>query len=147
MPSTLGSTTVSRFKNEAEAHKLHLEFEVEAGQSVNAGDQVELAANGKIQQAGTAEPFVNVIGVALKNGAAGDKVTVAMKAYCTVVGEAAAASLNAGPVKLGAWNGTTGRREFAASAGATAHEKLAEVVGYNLTQVAADGDEILVALI
>lgn len=147
MPSTLGTETVSRFKNEAEAHKLHLEFEVETGQTVKAGDQVKLANNGKIQLAATAEPLVNVIGVALKNGAAGERVTVAMRAYCTVVGEAGAASLNAGPVKMGAWNGTTGRREFATSAGATAHEKLAETVGYNLTQATSDGDEILVALI
>lgn len=147
MPNTLGTATKRRFLHEAEAHKLHLEFVVETAQTVKAGDQVKLANNGKIQLAASTEPMVNIIGVALKDGAAGERVTVAMKAYCTVVGEAGAATLNAGPVKLGAWNATTLRREFTASAGATAHEKIAETVGYNLTQVAADGDEILVALL
>lgn len=147
MPSTIGSATVSRFLNEVEAHKLHLEFTVAAGQSVNAGDQVIFANNGTVQSAGTAAAVNTVIGVALHAAAAGEKVTIGMRPYCVVIAEAAAINLNAGPVQLGAWNGTTGRREFAAAAGATAHERHAVTVGFNLTQATADGEEILVALL
>lgn len=147
MPATLGSATVVRFINEAEAHKLHLEFVVESGQTVNAGDSVILANNGKVQLAGTTAPAHTIIGVAINSGAAGDKVTVAMKAYCVVVAEAGAASLNAGPVQMGAWNGTTGRREFVVVTGADNAAKTALHVGFNLKQVAADGDQIYVALI
>lgn len=147
MPASLGSNTVSRFLHEPEANKLHLELVVETGQTVNEGDPVVLAANGRVQAAGVAAPNHTIIGTAVKAGIAGERVTIAMRAYCTVIAEAAAASFNAGPCQTGAWNATTGRREFAALTGATNHERLANLAGFNLTQAVADGDQVIVAML
>lgn len=145
MPATLGSTTTHAFEHDPEAHKLHIEFEVAAGQAVHPADPVILATNGKIQAAGAAASVHTVIGVALKEVAAGLRATVAMKAYCVVNGEAAAASFNAGICQLGAWNATTKRREFAVSTNDAAG--LLVTVGHNLTQAVADGDAVKVALL
>lgn len=141
MPSTLGSTTEHRFDIDPEAHKLHIEFDVETAQVVHDADPVILAANGKIQLAGSAAPAYTVIGVSIHEAVAAERATVSMKAYCVVKAEAAAASLNAGPIQLGAWNATTGRREYATTADA------ALAIGHNLTQATADGEAILAALL
>lgn len=145
MPATLGSVTVSAFEHDPEAHKLHIEFEVQTAQSVHPADPVILATNGRVQAAGAAAPVHTVIGVALKEVAAGLRVTVAMKAYCVVIGEAAAATFNAGICQLGAWNGTTLRREYAVSTADAAG--LLVTIGHNLTQAVADGDVVKVALL
>jgi hypothetical protein len=146
MPSTLGSVTKSVFEHLPEAHKLHLEFTVAAAQAVRKGDPVVLAANGNVQAAASAAPGYTVIGVSLHDGAAGEFVTIAMKGYCVVNAEAAAASLNAGAVQLGAWNGTTLLREYAVAAGADDQVKDTVAIGHNLTQAVADGDAIKVCL-
>jgi hypothetical protein len=146
MPNTLGTVTKSVFEHLPEAHKLHLEFTVAAGQTVRRGDPVVLATNGTVQPAASAAPAFSVIGVPLQDGAAGKFVTVAMKGYAVVNAEAAAVSLNAGAVQLGAWNGTTLQREYAAVAGADDQVRDTVAVGHNLTQVAADGDAIKVCL-
>lgn len=147
MPSTLGSTTKTRFHYGPEANKLVVEFIVEATFIVAKGDPVKLAANGKVQAIATVEPMYNVIGVALHDGVAGEFVSVAMRASSVVEAEAAAASLAAGPLQAGAYNGTTLNREYAALAGADDQVKSSKMIGHNLTQVAADGDIIQVALL
>jgi fructoselysine-6-P-deglycase FrlB-like protein len=147
MASTLGSTTKSRFVNSPEAHKLHIEFEVEAAQSVHTADPVVLANNGKVQAAASAAPAYTILGTAIDEVAAGNRVTISMRGYCRVYAEAAAASLNAGPVQLGVWNATTGQREYAAAAGADDAAKSVVTVGHNITQAAADGDAIHVVLL
>lgn len=145
MPSSLGSATKTRFLNPPEAHKLHIEFMVEAGQTVQEGDPVMLAANGKVQEAAAATPKYKVIGTAIHSGIAGEFVTVAMKAYTVVVAESNAA-LDAGPVQLGNYNDVTDNREYGPSAGGSDEIKDSLTVGHNLTQVLADGNEIQVAL-
>lgn len=169
MPATLGTVTTSVFEHTPEAHKLHMEFTVTAALTVRKGDPVVFATNGRVQAAATAEPAWKIVGVAIMDGIAGEFVTIAMKAYCVVNAEAAAASLNAGPVKLGAWNATTVRREYAAAVitaldastvdgtyGAqeqavienlrTKIEEYQLIVGWNITQATSDGDAIQVAL-
>lgn len=141
MPSTLGTTTVSRFEHAPEAHKLHIDFEVAAGQTVHAADPVILATNGKIQAAADDQAAHTILGVSIHEAVAGARATVAMRGYCLVFGEAQTASLNAGPVEPGPWNGTTGRREFAAAADTT------DTIGHNIDQVAADGDKIRVCIL
>ena len=147
MPGTLGSTTKSVWVATPEAHKLSVEFVVTAAVSVRQGDAVVLVAAGTVSPAGTAAAAYTVIGYALMDAAAGEFVTVAMRAFAIVNAEAAAASLAAGPVQLGAWNGTTLKREFAAAAGADDAAKTVVTVGHNLTQGTLDGDAIRVALL
>ena len=147
MPASLGSVTKSVFEHTPEAHKLHMEFVVAAGQNVYKGDLVVLATNGRVQAAGAAVGAFAVLGVAIHDGAAGEFVTVAMRAYAVVNGEAAAATLNAGAVQLGAWNATTVRREYAAAGGADDDARTTVTIGHNLTQAVADGDAIQVALL
>jgi len=141
MPTTLGSVTTSKFENSPEAHKLHIEFEVAAGQVVHEGDAVILAAAGTIQLAGTGASAETLIGVAIMDGIAGERVTVSMKGYTRVNAEAGTASLNAGPVELGAYNTVTDLREYAAASTAP------KTVGHNLTQATADGDPIQVVIL
>lgn len=142
MPTTLGSTTVSRFEHSPEAHKLHIDFEVATGQTVHMADPVLLATNGDIQAAAAGASAETLIGVAMTDGVATERVTVSMKGYCEVHGENGfAGALNAGPVELGAWNATTGVREFIAASTA------AKTIGHNLFQVAADGAAIRVVIL
>lgn len=147
MPATLGGTTKLVFEHDPEAHKLHVEFQVASGQSVRIGDPVILNTNGTIQGAGTAAAKYTILGVSIHDAAAGELATVAVRGYCQVWAEAAAASLNAGPVQLGAWNATTLRREYAAAAGADDAAKSVVSVGFNVTQAVADGDPIKVIII
>lgn len=147
MPATLGGVTKLVFEHDPEAHKLHIEFTVASGQVVRTGDPVILAAAGTIQSAGTAAAAYTILGVAIMDGIAGEFATVAVKGYCEVWAEAAAATLNAGPVQLGAWNATTLRREYAVAAGADDAAKSVVTVGFNITQAVADGDAIRVILL
>ncbi len=151
MPATLGSATISRFLVDPEAHKLSLEFDVETAQVVHKGDAVVLSADGKVQAAASGDPLYKVIGYSLHDGdatvAGKTRVTVVMRGFAVVYAEAAAASLDAGAVKLGAWNTGNLRREFAAITGADDAAKLALLAGHNLSQVTSDGDQILVVLI
>lgn len=141
MPNTLGSVTTKRFEHVPEAHKLHIEFEVAAGQSVHKADPVILAAAGTIQAGADDQAPATILGVSMHERVAGERATVAMRGYCVVLGEAQSASLNAGPVELGPWNAATGRREYGAGSDTT------DTIGHNLTQVEDDGDEILVCLL
>ena len=138
MAETLGSTTVNIFEH-LEAHKLHLEFE--AGGTIRAGSHVKLATDGDVVEAADDDGFDLIIGNSLHNAVDTELVTVQMRARAVVIGESESVGLDAGPVELGPFNGTTLRREFIVAATA------AKTVGHNLDSVAADGDAIRVALL
>lgn len=146
MPASLGSVTKARFEHDPEAHKLHIEFDVAAGQTVHQADPVVMATNGDVQAAASGDSVFKLVGVSIHDGIAAERVTISMKGYCVVNGEAAAAPFDAGSCKLGAWNATTGLREYAAVTGADDAAKTALAVGFNLTQVTADGAAVKVCL-
>lgn len=143
--NTLGNETKSRFYIDPEAHKLSYSFVVEAAQEVHKGDPVVLTATGTVQAAAAAAPAYTIIGHSIHDGEAGEDVTIVMKAYTVVYAEAAADALVPGPVQLGAWNATTGRREYAVAAGADDTAKAIVTVGHSL-DTGDNGDEIKVAL-
>jgi hypothetical protein len=138
MPESLGSVTLTIFEH-LESHKLHLEFEADG--AINAGSPVKLSADGTVAEAADSDDENLVIGVSIHTAADTERFTVAMRAYAVVVNaEAEAVSLNAGPVELGPWNGTTSRREYLAAS------TVPKTIGWNLTQATADGELITVAL-
>ena len=105
MPAQISSTPKTPiFKSES--HKLHDAYEVKAGNSVKTGQPVKLDPTGTIVPAGAAETNVNIIGIAIMDGAAGDTVTVMTKGYAIIWCEAEGAVV-AGPVKTGTGMGTT----------------------------------------
>lgn len=112
MPQSLGTTTQTLFEI-IENHKLHLEFA--AGGTINAGQLVKMGTAGAIVVAANNEPAVNVIGVAIHSAVSGEMVTVAMKGYALVIGNAPAAITN-GPVKVAAYHTAGKRPGFAAMA-------------------------------
>lgn len=141
MPSSLGSVSTTLFLK-SESHKLHQEFEVATGQTVYKGQPVILTTTGTVQaaaDAGANAPHV-VIGICIHDGAAGDLVTVRMKAQAITWGEAGTASLNAGPVLYYAYNTTTNMVEVD-DASVTA----ANVCGWALDAATADGDSVRIA--
>jgi len=146
MPASLGSTTTTKFHYGPEMGKLHIEFAVAVGQTVHAADPVILAALGTVQAAAASATKQTIIGLSIHDGVAGELVTVAVKGYVVVLGEAGAAALNAGPVMLGVWNATTNRREYLVAAGADAQVINTLTVGSCLAPVALDGDAIMVLL-
>lgn len=108
MPEPFGDTTKTLFLK-SESHKLFQEFEVEAGEAVKKGQPVAIVATGDVQPAATASAHT-IIGVSMHDGAAGELVTVMMRAYLITWCESATDSLTAGPVLVHAnlINGTTG---------------------------------------
>lgn len=144
---TLGNTTESIFEHTPEAHKLRIEFEVAAGQSVHKGDLVVLTAAGTVQAAAAAAPRYTIVGVSIHDGAAGDFVTIAMKAACVVLNAEGNAAVPPGPCQLGAWNAGTGNREYGPDAGASTEAKDSLCIGHNLLNCAADGGAMKVALL
>lgn len=118
MPGTIGDTTKTLFLVGPEAHKLHLEFEVNTGATIEKGQLVILATNGKIAPAGTAAAEHTVIGVALHSGTAGELVTVATRGYSVIFAEAKSA-LNAGPVETYTGAGTNYPQRVNAAASTT----------------------------
>lgn len=148
--NTLGTETKHKFFLDPEAHKLSISFVVATGQKVYKGDPVILATDGKVQAAGAAAPAYTVIGHSIHDGDAGEDVTIVMKAYTVVWGEAAAAGQNAGAVETGAYNTTSGYRAYAAATGSATPDDLTRgkvTVGHALENAAAAGDLIKVALL
>lgn len=144
--NTLGTATKSKFVVNPSGDEIHVEFTVEAGQTVTQGDLVVINTNGKIQSAPLGTSEFKILGIAIMAGLAGELVTVALKHSAVINAEAAAANVVAGPVQLGAFNSTTGNREFAVAAGADDQAKDLVTVGHNLTPATADGELIQVAL-
>jgi len=140
MPTTLGSVTTSKFEKSPEAHKLHNEFVVKTGQAAYEADPVIFATDGDVQSAGAGASAETVIGIAMMDVAADERVTISMKGYA-LVNALAGAALNAGPVELGAYDATTGKRKYVTATTA------AKTVGHSLHVATADGDEIQVCIL
>jgi hypothetical protein len=148
MPSTIGEKTPNAiFLNDPEAHKLHLEFEVATGQSVQFGGPVVLNTNGTIQNAPAGVARNLNLGYAIQSGAAGERVTVAVRGYAVVRGIAAADGQTAGSVEAGAVSTDPARRTYAAVTGASPEAQNTRAVGFQLTATADTGDEIDVCVL
>lgn len=108
MPEPFGDTTKTLFLK-SESHKLFQEFEVASGQAVKKGQPVALVTGGHVQPAATASAHT-IVGVSMHDGAAGELVTVMMRAHLITFAEAATDGLVAGPVLVHAnlYNATTG---------------------------------------
>lgn len=146
MPTTFGSVTRNIFENK-EMQKLHLEFEVAAGQTIAKGQLVKLNTAGEVVAAAAADEAALIIGPSIHDAVAGELITVVCKGHVVVWGEnGTAGALDAGAVSVGAYNTTTGYQEYNAPVGATAEARAALTVGINLDQAAADGDLIRVML-
>lgn len=136
-----GEKSKTVFLNDVEAHKLHLEFEVGTGATVKKGQPVVLNNDGTVRPiAGTAgADNVALIGYSIHDGAAGEMITVGMRAYAVTYAEAAGVQ-NAGMVFAVATAPTDPTYvRWATAAAATMH-------GWALDDAAAAGDLIRVAL-
>jgi len=140
-----GEQTKSVFLKSIESHKLHQEFEVKVGVSVVQGQPLKLvAADGTVEPAGAGELNHLIIGYALQNRAAGELVTVGMKAYGIVWAQSLGA-LAAGPVMVSATAPTDPfYRAYEAVVLATANG--ADTVGWSLDAAAGVGELIRVAI-
>ena len=143
MPATLGSATTTIF-DRSEMHKLHLEFT--AGGTLKPGQLVKLDTDGTVIAAVAQDPKFEIIGICIHDAVEDDLVTVIVKGFTVVFAEAGEASLNAGPVEVGAFNSTTLYQEYNAATGADDDAKNNVTVGQNLTQATSDGDPIKVLL-
>jgi hypothetical protein len=143
-----GEKTESVFLKAIEANKLHHEFEVKAGASVVKGQLVKMAADGTIEPAAIGELNYLVIGIALHTRAAGELVTVGMKAF-TIVWSQTAGALAAGPVKVVAAAPTKPLyRSYAAVVlGAAPLDAGADTVGICLDQAAGVDELVRVAIL
>ena len=141
MPTNLGTENGATFLKEVESHKLHQEFEVNAGASIKKGQPVKLSGAGeKIEQAGVGEANINIIGYAVHDGEAGDLVTIGMRAYAIIWAEAESAMV-AGPVKYDHYEVPTEAHRFEDGAVAADH------TGWALDDAVAIGDQIRVAVL
>ena len=140
MPETLGNTTKTVFLNEIENHKLHLEFEVAAGQTVYQGQPLVLNADGTIQGAAIGASKHLVIGYSLHDSTDGELCTVGMRAYSVIWADSESA-LVAGPVKFAGYDGVTGYNKFEDDL-VTA----ADAIGWSLDVATAGQERIRVAL-
>jgi len=143
MPTSLGTATTTLFLK-SESHKLHQEFTVKTGSSVNKGDLVKLHTDGTILPLADDEAQVGsvMVGVSLHDAAAGELATVACRGYMIMFAEASAA-LNAGPVKMTAVAGGEGEKVEYAN---IVTDGQATQAGQSLDSAAADGDEIRVLI-
>jgi len=110
MPYLFGDTTTTTILK-SQSHKLSEEFEVNTSKTVYKGQPVVIAADGKVEAAGTASTTQQIIGYSLHDGTAGELVTIVLKAYAILFVECETDSLAAGPVRLGSsavYNATTG---------------------------------------
>lgn len=129
----------SALVHKVEMHKLNEAFEVKAATAVKAGQLVKLvAADGTIEPAASGESNLNVIGTAVMDGAAGEIITVRMKAS-SIVKCVADGSVTAGAVKTTGLS--TGNLNKVSSATVTD----ANYIGWALS-AQDDTEEIYVAL-
>ena len=131
MPASLGSTTLSTFLNEVEAHKLHLEFEVAAAVTVRKGGPVKLNAAGQVVPLVALDNYEQeCIGVSIHEGEATELVTVGMRGYACIWAETQGA-LSAGPVEWANYDAASTRHEYIVASSE------ARMCGWNLDQAAA----------
>lgn len=152
MPTALGSVTKHKFEKSPEAHKLHNEFVVASGQAAHETDPVVLTADGEVQAAAAGASAETLIGVAMTDAVADERVTISMKGYTLVHALSGQINLPAGPVELGAWDGTYGDGIWDTSAKPglrkyVAASSAAKTVGHCITPADADGDPIQVCIL
>ena len=100
----LGNKTETLFLKGFEAHKLHHEFAVAAGNgAVRKGMPVVLTSDGNVKPAPVGTKNVNIIGYSIHNGQPGELVTIAMKAYAIMYAKPNKA-VPAGPVTYAGTN-------------------------------------------
>lgn len=93
-----GDATKSIFLNDIESHKLHLSFDVAAGQTIKKGSPVKLNATGQVvNMIGDGTDNHLRIGYSIQNGIAGDRLTVGVRGFAVVWARAKTA-LTPGPV-------------------------------------------------
>lgn len=150
MPESLGSTTYTVFLYGVESHKLHMEFEVNTAVAVHKGQPVKLAGSEEkiTPLLASDKPHISCIGYSIHDGEAGDLVTVAMRSFVVIIGEAEDA-LNPGPVEFvgydteNADNNIEGYNRFSD----TDIDEDDSHIGWSLDAATAEGDKIRVALI
>ncbi len=106
-----------------------------AGADITVGQVVELSGDGTVVPAG--DGSTKVIGVALINAKAGEKVTVVTKGVVEVV---ASGSISAGDKVQSAAGGKV------ATWSASAAGDSAKIIGTALTSASADGDKVKVLM-
>ena len=88
-----------------EAHKLHNEFEVAAGETVSVSQPVILDEDGLVKAAPAGTKKNLIIGYSIHNGKEKELVTVAMVGF-TMIYAKPTTTITAGPVKNGLMNTT-----------------------------------------
>lgn len=146
-----GEQTKSVFLKSIESHKLHQEFEVKAGVSVKQGQPLKLvAADGTVEPAAAGDKANLIIGVAVQSRAAGELVTVGMKAF-TIVWAQSLGALVAGPVKMAAAPADPLYCGYEASTAVdqatTPALDYSDVVGWALDAAAGAGELVRVAIL
>lgn len=144
MFTQFGDKTQTIFLKGIENHKLHQEFEVATGQAVKKGQPVILNANGTVQAAGSNPDVYTIIGYSIHNGAAGELITVGMKAFVIVYASNSGNTLNAGPV---AYNGMNPDVEGGLYNDFTNTSTAGKVIGWCLDQATTADDRVRVALL
>lgn len=133
--TTIGDKSRTIFLTE-ESHKLHIEFTVEAGETIRPGMPVKLHTNGKIKQYVTGDVgTTDILGIAVHNAIAGQVCTVIVRGYLTLNAYSAAA-ISPGMAKIGGfyYDANTGE---AYNTIATASVTLANFNGWVLDSAAA----------
>jgi hypothetical protein len=97
--TALGDKSKTVFLKGVESHKIHHEFEVATGVAVKVAQPVKLNNDGLVVPAAAGDGDA-IIGYSIHDGAAGELVTVAMRAYVIVYAMTSEA-VNAGPVEYG----------------------------------------------
>lgn len=144
MPVTFGDKTKNIFLNAVEAHKLHVEFV--AGGKIGIGQQVKLSDTETVVAASANELAANIIGVSIHDAESGELVTVAVKAYTTVIGVSSGA-INPGPVETAAYDTTLGRPAFVAAASPDPGVTIDNTCGWSIDKAEGSGELIRVMLV
>ena len=95
--TAMGDKSKTVFLKGVESHKIHHEFEVAVGAAVKVAQPVKLNTDGLVVPAAAGDGDA-IIGYSIHDGAAGELVTVAMRAFVIVYAMTSAA-VNAGPVE------------------------------------------------
>lgn len=144
--TVLGNKTKTIFLKGIESHKLHHEFEVAEGATVKIGQPVKLNTTGFVVPAADDEPAVNIIGYSIHEGAAGELVTVGMKAFAIIWAMPNGAT-NAGPVSYDGMNDEDGLYNSFKAPTPEADAAIITAIGWALDQSTEVDELIRVALI
>lgn len=111
MLTTYGEQTQPAVFLSVEAHKLHRSFTVAAGSIVRKTQPVKLTTDGEVVPLTAGDNRNLSIGISTHDGAAGDRVTIVMKGFSTILCKAGTgatpAAVNAGPVQYEAYSSLT----------------------------------------